>query len=77
MAPYQRQDFYSFDNIALYHALGARHLKYQKNSSSVYIDFQEKHKLWNIIDADKAINCSFQMKHRWRSVKFGIAIVTK
>ena len=41
MAPYQRQDFNSFDNIALYHALGARHLKYQKNSSSVYIDSQE------------------------------------
>ena len=38
MAPYQRQDFYSFDNILLYHSLGARYLKYQKNFSTVYID---------------------------------------
>ena len=42
MAPYQRQDFYSLDNIVLYHSLGARYLKYQKNSSSVYIDSQEE-----------------------------------
>ena len=41
MAPYQRQDFYSFDNILLYHSLGARYLKYQKKSSPVYIDSQE------------------------------------
>ena len=32
MAPYQRQDFYSLDNIELYHSLGARYLKYEKNS---------------------------------------------
>ena len=42
MAPYQRQDFYSLDNIVLYHSLGARYLKYQKNSNSVYIDSQEE-----------------------------------
>ena len=41
MAHYKRQDFYSLDNIVLHDRLGARYLKYQKNSTSVYIDSQE------------------------------------
>ena len=42
MAPYQHQDFYSLDNTLLYHSLGVRSLKYQKNSSSVHIDSQRE-----------------------------------
>ena len=42
MAPYQRQDFYSLDNILVYHSLGVRYGKCQKNSSPVHIDSQRE-----------------------------------